>query len=559
MTQRQTTGLLARYEYHPRLGELTMCVEEERETHLEYYPSGRLKRETSKVGSNQQSASYTYTLGGASARLRSHAPGDDTRPITTKTGCPRSFEQRALKATFAYNALGQLTTIDAQAADDQGSLVTQLAYDDLGREISRTFQISNDAACVLTSGYTLAGKLAQKTLKQDDEVLRAEVFTYDSRGRLSGYSCSGTQRPRDAQGNEIIQQTYVFDAFDNILTLKTEFPGGSNLALFDYSANDPTQLVGIGNSHPDYPAPVALQYDANGHLTVDDQARQFTYDALGRLTQVATAVGAVLRGYHYDARDQLVELSQPSGPAIQRFYRDGREINEICGSDKSTSLRPTGILLGQNRQGADAGVRLLGVDQQQSVLSEARGGQRRHIAYSPYGHRPAEGGLFSLLGFNGEQLDPLTGLYLLGNGYRAYSPALMRFLSPDSLSPFGAGGLNPYAYCAGDPINRIDPTGHVWEAILGIVLSLAGLALSIVTMGAATPLALLSLAFAATSTTLGIAGIIVDEIAPESGVGEALGWASLATGGLSAAAGLGALGKSAIKTGNKLASAFKPG
>lgn len=51
--------------------------------------------------------------------------------------------------------------------------------------------------------------------------------------------------------------------------------------------------------------------------------------------------------------------------------------------------------------------------------------------------------------------------YLLGNGYRAYNPALMRFNSPDNQSPFGEGGLNAYAYCAGDPVNSVDPSGHM--------------------------------------------------------------------------------------------------
>ncbi|MGF6556082.1 RHS repeat-associated protein [Pseudomonas sp. S30_BP2TU TE3576] len=558
MTQREVAGLLARFDYHPRLGELTMCVEQGRETVLEYYRSGRLKRETSKIGPSRQTASYTYTLGGRPLSY-TDVLGDAHKTDYDDAGRPRSFEQPALKATFAYNALGQLATVEAQAIDGQGSLVTRLAYDDLGRETSRTFDTGVGVTQVLSSSYTLAGKLAQKTLKQGDEVLRSEQFTYDSRGRLGLYACTGTQRPRDAQGNEIIRQRYVFDAFDNIVTLETEFPGGNNLASFEFSASDPTQLTGIRNSHPDYPAPVVLHYDANGQMTMDEQGRRLAYDALGRLTQVASAIGTVVRGYHYDARDRLAELSQPSRTSVQRFYRNGREIIGICGPDTSTSLRPTGILLGQNRKGVDAGISLLGVDQQQSVLLETLGGQSRPIAYSPYGHRPAEGGLFSLSGFNGEQLDPLTGLYLLGNGYRAYSPALMRFVSPDSLSPFGAGGLNPYAYCAGDPINRIDPTGHVWESILGIALSIAGLALGIVTMGAATPLALMSMALATASTGLAISGIVVDEIAPDSGVGQALGWASLATGGLSAAVGMGALGKSAVKAGNRLAGAYKSG
>ncbi|WP_223514159.1 RHS repeat-associated core domain-containing protein [Pseudomonas sp. GL-R-26] len=556
--ERKATGLLARYEYHPRLGELTKCVEQQRETRLEYYRSGRLKRETLKVEAVEKSLSYTYTLLGRPLSC-TDVLGEEHKTEYDEQGRPKSFAQPALKATFAYNALGQLSTVDARATDGQGSMVTRLIYDDLGREVTRTFEVSGGITRTLSSSYTLAGKLAQKTLKQGDEVVRSEQFSYDSRGRLGNYSCTGTQRPLDAQGKEIIRQRYVFDAFDNIVSLETEFPGGRNLALFEFSASDPTQLTGIRNSHADYPAPVVLQYDANGHLIVDEQARRLTYDALGRLTQVAGAVGAVVRSYHYDARDQLAELSQPSGTAIQRFYRAGRAINEICGPDASTSLRQDDILLGQDRKGDAAGVRLLGIDQQQTTLTELLAGQSRHLAYSPYGHRPAEGGLFSLLRFAGESLDPQTGLYLLGNGYRAYSPALMRFISPDNLSPFGTGGLNPYAYCAGDPINRVDPTGHIWQSLLGIALSVAGLALSVVTLGAATPLALLSISLAATSTALAISGIVVDELAPDSGVGDALGWASLVTGGLSAACGVGALGRSAVKAGNRLAGAYKSG
>ncbi|NRD73996.1 RHS repeat-associated core domain-containing protein [Shewanella sp. VB17] len=64
------------------------------------------------------------------------------------------------------------------------------------------------------------------------------------------------------------------------------------------------------------------------------------------------------------------------------------------------------------------------------------------------------------LGFNGERQDSATGLYHLGKGYRVYNPALMRFHASDSMSPFGKGGINSYAYCLGDPINLKDPSGH---------------------------------------------------------------------------------------------------
>lgn len=61
----------------------------------------------------------------------------------------------------------------------------------------------------------------------------------------------------------------------------------------------------------------------------------------------------------------------------------------------------------------------------------------------------------------GQHEDPVTHTYPLGNGYRAYVPSLMRFIAPDECSPFDEGGINAYAYCAADPINHLDPSGHI--------------------------------------------------------------------------------------------------
>jgi len=80
---------------------------------------------------------------------------------------------------------------------------------------------------------------------------------------------------------------------------------------------------------------------------------------------------------------------------------------------------------------------LVATDLQRSVLNIVNEHLPHPIAYTSYGHRPRENGLLTLLGYNGELSDPLTGHYLLGNGYRAFNPVLMRFNSPDSWSPFG--------------------------------------------------------------------------------------------------------------------------
>jgi RHS repeat-associated protein len=101
---------------------------------------------------------------------------------------------------------------------------------------------------------------------------------------------------------------------------------------------------------------------------------------------------------------------------------------------------------------------LLAVAQQRSTLTRVNPCcSLQSVAYSPYGYHPE---LTITLGFNGERLEPITGYYLLGNGYRAFNPILMRFNSSDSMSPFDLGGENAYAYCQGNPVTRCDPSGH---------------------------------------------------------------------------------------------------
>jgi len=109
----------------------------------------------------------------------------------------------------------------------------------------------------------------------------------------------------------------------------------------------------------------------------------------------------------------------------------------------------------------DPDTRLLAGDLAGSVLMASRGALRHGFVFSAYGHDPVQAVVRAQLGFNGVIRELLTGCYLLGNGHRAFSPTLMRFHSPDGLSPFAAGGINAYGYCGGDPVNHVDPDGRM--------------------------------------------------------------------------------------------------
>lgn len=181
-------------------------------------------------------------------------------------------------------------------------------------------------------------------------------------------------------------------------------------------------------------------------------------------------------------------------------------------------------------------LQLTGADWHGSTMLSRTSGANTTQAWSPFGggtHRT--GVAASLPGFNGERQDPLSGVTHLGNGYRAYSPALRRFTCPDSESPFGIGGINPYAYCESDPINKTDPSGH--GPITWLIRKIIGLSVRAGIKAAMSEGASASLATAgtvetgielATSAVTGQASRAVAKTNPHAA--KVLGWMSLGIG-----------------------------
>ena len=178
---------------------------------------------------------------------------------------------------------------------------------------------------------------------------------------------------------------------------------------------------------------------------------------------MSTPRKAIANLYLYDPLDRLT-----GAHSAQRFYNGTRLATEIQGHRSTCFFEHDATPLAELH--SDDGVTLLATDLQTSVLHGVSPAISQPQSYDPYGHRPTTNGLLNLLGFNGERPDPMTGHYLLGQGYRAFNLILMRFNSPDSLSPFGRGGVNCYAYCQGNPINNQDPSGHISFKTMALVL-----------------------------------------------------------------------------------------
>ena len=197
--------------------------------------------------------------------------------------------------------------------------------------------------------------------------------------------------------------------------------------------------------------------------------------------------------------------------------------------------RPDGVLTKYVRPDAvkvGATTTWLTRDHSQSIRlrTDASGALIDSPRYAPYGAQAPS--LPISKGYIGERHDAETGLIYLNARY--LDPVLGRFISPDTFDPWQPGvGTNRYAYADNDPINKIDPNGHLFSLLLLPVIApttfgeailtgalLGGmdhLAMSIITGKSVTPKSFaLSVGIGALSGGISF-GVSQANVAPEAG------------------------------------------
>lgn len=474
------------------------------EYRFSYDDAGRLIAESWKdvVDNTTYTTRYKTSLKGRRLSRTDIGSHQTLMSYDQQNGRLLSIEQGQLRAHFDYDAIGRVYRTTSKDNATNNTLTTTLVLDELGRETLRTLLLLDaqglpiDAERSIELTYLADSNVNTRHLRVAGATALLETYSYDLRGRLERYRCSGTDLPQDRFGNAIVSQYFEFDPLDNIIYSRTVFNDGRlDVAHFTFAEDDPCQLLGARHSHPDYQhLQSRFSYDPDGNLAHDEIGQRLNYDSLSRLVQVTTAAGQPVTAYRYDPHNHLQAILPEGDTQTLRFYQGTRVTDTLHDGRHVQLLYHQGQPLAQQTPGDAGQTLLLLTDAKQSVIGENQGSDVRHTVYSAYGERDENSDMQSLLAFNGEAVES-TGWYLLGNGYRAYNPGLMRFHSPDSMSPFGAGGLNCYMYCAGNPIAFSDPSGHQTQgqvihnpwftAGMGVFATVLGAVISVLTLNPA--------------------------------------------------------------------------
>jgi YD repeat-containing protein len=314
-----------KYQYDPQTAAPLQFKSSYSTHNLQYLASGQLSRENIQItGGPTLSAHYVFSMAGKLQKY-TDVNGKVHEIHYDSHGRTKSLVQGKLKVSFTYDTASRVTESCVEDEENKSKITTSLTYDDFGREIKRSvYKGETTLLYHLSQTYNETGLLASR-YKEDASgaVRRDERFEYDTQNRLINYECQGNEPPVDQYGKPILSQHFVFDDYDNIVQLSTKFQDGSqNATANSFSAQDPTQLLKITNTHPDYPPTVDLSYDENGCLTQDEQGRILQYDDKSRLIAVCDRSNGILAEYVYDAAGKLVCQKVPNQPDTRLFYRD---------------------------------------------------------------------------------------------------------------------------------------------------------------------------------------------------------------------------------------------
>lgn len=407
----------------------------------------------------------------------------------------------AVIRSYTYDAYGDVAEIkDYRAVSSTGEKVKDPAYiictytyDAYRRPATMSYTDSIDPNTVkeaYTYTYDKNSRLVKETIlnlypeEEADRQNEVRSYSYDVRGNLIR---TEVENLLDTAASYV--SAYTYDAVGNRLTQTKTMAGETETTQYTYNSLNQLLTSVTTDESGTVTESKTYQYDADGNQIKESERvsgteTNSTYDPAGRLS------GYIKRENGQVTLEQINQYNG-SGARIQKaedgditnyFYSQGGVLYTEDGNGKGTSLNlqgRTGNVIATARE--EAGVESYyyyhkNPNGSTTNLRDASGTSIVSYQYTDFGETSIYGDtdFYNEICYNGAIYDESTGLYYLSARY--YDPEDGRFLSRDSYRGNATNSMtwHLYAYCANNPINYEDPSGHV--AISRIVGGIVGAA-----------------------------------------------------------------------------------
>lgn len=277
---------------------------------------------------------------------------------------------------------------------------------------------------------------------------------------------------------ETSEITYTFDKVGNRIGMTEDG------VTTTYTYNDLDQMVKSVEKDGNKSYTTAYEYDKKGNqIKVIDEKKntvtENTYDVESQLVGVnITKDGKVISTQTNEYNGDGQRISKTDNGVKTCYYYEGSLLLYTTDADgNKTSQNIIGnqdnvISSIRYEDGQHAYFYSKDVQGSTSVITDEEGNCVTSYDYTDYGEttKKVNAEFYNEICYTGGVYDELTGLYYLNARY--YNPEDGVFLSQDTYrgEEDEYDTWNLYAYCAGNPVNYVDPSGHSWAAAAKWVL-----------------------------------------------------------------------------------------
>ena len=424
------------------------------------------------ISLSENSNAITYTYDGF-GNLLSETSGDIIKEFTyDNIGSLLSSKildngQTLQHIINTYDNMNRLVSVN-----EDGVVKASYTYDKFSNLLTTTY--ANGA--VETNTYNRAGLIKTTVNKNaNGNVLSSYTYTYNLAGNeltkvgtdgTTAYQYDDLNRLTKVTYSDASTEAYTFDENNNRLSKTVTNSLGT--ATTTYTYNNLDQLL----EKTDDDGTIYYEYDDNGNLKLErllnNEYITYDYDQLNRLLVWA-----------HDSEVYFYSYNPNNSRATKGYMTNRKETEHIwLGSEIAIDKNVDGVVKythGLKLIESDYGTYLYNSHGDVVQLLDDTGAVIANYDYDPYGTLKTENvqGDKNPYRYTGEYLDFESGFIYLRARY--YNPELGRFITEDALKD----GSNWYAYCAGNPVMFIDPSGNSLIGLFAAALVTAAVAMAI--------------------------------------------------------------------------------